>query len=286
MKGKNQPLVSINIPTYNSEKTLTETLKAIKNQNYKNIEIIIIDSYSKDETVKIAKKFGSKIVYYNGTLLGARAAGVKSSKGKFILLIDSDQIINKNTIGNALDKMKYYDMVWLYERSYNPKKMLEKWYDSDRMLTQDYAQDFIEPVGGTILPRFYKRQLLEKVFEHIPVKILPLCVAHDHAIIYYEAKKISDKVAGIGTKENPAIWHREPWSWSNLFKKTYRYGVTTRKLVENKVYPDLLRSKNKGRKIKLGNLKISIESNMLRIARAIPYLYGYFTGKNKKIPGL
>jgi glycosyltransferase involved in cell wall biosynthesis len=286
MKKQTKPLVSVNIPTYNSEKTIGATLQSLKDQNYTNIEIIIIDSHSTDRTLELAKSFGTRIVYYDGTLLGARAEGVKHSNGQFILLMDSDQILSKDTIDKALEKMKGYDMVWLYERSYNPKKLMEKWYDSDRILTQEYASDFIEPVGGTILPRFYKKNILERAFENIPKKILPLCVAHDHAIVYFEARKISKKATGIGTKDNPAIRHREPWSWSNLFKKTYRYGVTTRKLVENRVYPELLKSKNKGRKIKVGSLKISLESNLLRIARAIPYLYGYFTGKNKKIPGL
>ena len=182
--------------------------------------------------------------------------------------------------------MKKYDIVWLYERSYKPKKILEKLYDADRVLTQNYEKDYIEPVAGTILPRFYKRNILVKAFNQMPKKILPLCVAHDHAIIYYEAKKIFGKIGKIGNDRKPAIWHQEPWSWSNLFKKTYRYGVTTRKLVENKVYPELLKSKNKGRKIKLNDLGLSIKSNLLRFARAIPYLYGYNTGKNKKIPGL
>lgn len=283
---KKIPLVSINIPTYNSEKTLGLTLQSLKDQSCKDIEIIVIDSYSKDKTVEIAKKFGAKVIFYEGTLLGARAEGVKYSLGKFVLLMDSDQIIGKSTLSDCIQKMTEKDMVWLYERSYKPKKLMERWYDADRILTQDYAEDFIEPVGGTILPRFYRRDILIGAFSKIPKKILPLCVAHDHAIIYYEAKKISQRIAGVGKKDTPAIWHREPWSWSNLFKKTYRYGVTTRKLVENNVYSELLKSKNKGRKIKFGNLKISIESNLLRAARAIPYLYGYFTGKNKRIPGL
>ena len=280
------PLVSVNIPTYNSEKTIEKTLESVVSQTYKNIEIIIVDSHSTDKTLEIAKKFKCKIVQYDGTLLGARAEGVKNSKGEFIILIDSDQILNFNTIAQCIEKSDDYDMIWLYERSYNPTKLMEKWYDSDRILTQEYESDFINPVGGTILPRFYKKEVLQKAFSKIPSKILPLCVAHDHAIIYFEAKKISQRISHVGSLNQAAVWHREPWSWSNLFKKTYRYGVTTRKLVENKVYPELLKSKNKGRKIKLGNLRISIESNLLRVARAIPYLYGYFTGKNKKIPGL
>jgi len=279
---KKSYLVSVNIPTYNSERTIRQTLESLKKQTYKNFEIIIIDSYSTDKTIDICKEFKCKIVSYEGTLLGARGKGVENSKGDFILLLDSDQVLEKTAIERAVKLMENYDMLWLYEMSYNPKTTLEKLYDADRELTQKYWKDFINPVGGVILPRFYKIHLLKEAFKKIPIKILPLCVAHDHAIIYYEVFQMSKKVG----KLDNAVFHNEPKSWGDLFKKTYRYGITTRKLVNNKVYPELLKSKNKGRKIKLADLGLSIRSNLLRAFRAIAYLSGYFAGKNKKIPGL
>lgn len=284
---KKMPLVSVTIPTYNNIKTIENTLKGVVNQSYKNIEIIIIDSHSKDGTLDVIKKFkGIKVYQYEGTLLGARGVGVQKAKGEYIALVDSDHILSPKTIEEAVSKMDKHDMLWLYERSWKPKKLLEVLYDADRRLTQNYAKDYIEPVGGTILPRFYKKTVLKKAFDNMPKKILPLCVAHDHAIIYLEAKRISKKLGNIGTEKKAAIFHQEPWSWDNLMRKTYRYGVTTRKLVENKVYPELLKSKNKGRKIAWGSLGLTIKSNLLRAARAVPYLYGFYTGKNKKIPGL
>ena len=284
-----KPLVSITIPTYNNKKTLRKTLESVKNQTYSNIEIIIIDSHSTDGTLNIIKEFkGIKVYQYEGTLLGARGLGVEKAKGEYIALVDSDHVLKKDLIEKAIKKIEKdkLDMLWIYERSYNPKKLLEILYDADRRLTQNYAKDYINPVGGTILPRFYKKKLIADAFKKIPKKILPLCVAHDHAIIYLECKKISNKVGSIGNEQNPMIFHQEPWSFNNLFKKTYRYGITTRKLIENKVYPELLKSKNKPRKIAFSNLGLSIKSNILRAIRAIPYLYGYYTGKNKKIPGL
>ena len=275
-------LVSITIPTYNSEKTIRKTLQSVKAQTYPNIELILIDSNSTDKTLKIAEDFGAKVYQYEGTLLGARELGAKKAKGTYILLVDSDHILEKTTVERGVKALKQFDMLWLYERSWKPKKLLERLYDADRELVQKYSKDFIKPIGGVILPRFYKKDLLVKAFENIPKKILPLCVAHDHAIIYLEAYRLSKKI----DKLDNAIWHMEPWSWSNLFKKTYRYGVTTRKLVENKVYPELLQSKIRGRKIKFKDLGLSLKSNILRFIRAIPYLYGYYTGKNKKIPGL
>jgi glycosyltransferase involved in cell wall biosynthesis len=284
---KNTPLVSVTIPTYNNKKTIRETLKSVFNQDYKNIEVIVIDSNSNDGTLDIIKDFPKVNVYqYEGTLLGARKIGIDRAKGEMILLIDSDHILTKNTISLAVKELENFDMAWLYERSNKPKKILEILYDADRVLTQENAKDYIEPIGGTILPRVYKRKIISKAFENIPKKILPLCVAHDHAIIYYECRKISKSVGRVGTRKSPAIFHQEPWSFSNLFKKTYRYGITTRKLIENKVYIDILKSKNKARKFSFNSLGIYIKSNILRLIRAIPYLYGYYTGKNKKIPGL
>ena len=285
-----EELVSINIPTYNNIKTFRKTLESVKNQSYKNMEIIVVDSNSSDGTLELIKEFNNfktiKVYQYEGTLLGARNLAAQKSKGKYILLLDSDHVLKPDTIEKSVTLMKKFDMLWLYERSYKPKKILEKLYDADRVLIQNYAEDYIKPVGGTILPRFYKRDVLLNALNKIPKKILPLCVAHDHAIIYYEADRITNKIGRVGDYNNPAIFHQEPWGWKNLFKKTYRYGITTRKLVENKVYPELLSSKNKGRGIKLKDFGLSIKSNILRAIRAVPYLYGYWTGKNKKIPGL
>jgi glycosyltransferase involved in cell wall biosynthesis len=267
-------LVTVTIPTYNSEKTLRTTLESVKAQTYKNIEVTIVDSYSKDGTCEIAKEFGVRILSYDGTLLGARGLGVQWAQGKYVLLLDSDQVLEKTAIERAVAKMKEFDMLWLYERSYQPHRLLEYLYDADRQLVQKYSEDFIEPIGGVILPRFYKKDILVQAFKHIPKAILPLCVAHDHAIIYYEARKQSDKVG----KLDNAVWHMEPWSWTNLMKKTYRYGITTRKLIENNAYPEIIKSKNRMRKMEKGDLKLSIESNILRVARGVPYKLGYWFG--------
>lgn len=279
MKNKEkQNLVSVTIPTYNSERTIKKCIESVKSQTYNNIEIVLIDSHSKDKTCEIAEKLGAKIYQYDGTLLGARALGVEKSKGDFILLLDSDQILENTTIEKGAELLKDYDMLWLQEKTYNPKSILEKLYDADRILVQRYAKDFINPIGGVILPRFYKKEILVKAFNNIPKKILPLCVAHDHAIIYYEANRISKKIGQIGDEKHPTVWHIEPSNFIKLFKKTYRYGKTTRELVKNGGYLNIIKSKNKMRKSKRQDLGLSIKSNILRILRGIPYKLGYWFG--------
>ncbi len=274
---KNTLLVSVNIPTYNNERTIGKTLESIKAQTYKNIEVTVIDSYSKDKTIEIVKGFkGINVLFYKGKLLGARALGVKKSRGKYIALIDSDQILEPTAIERAVNIMKKgYDILALYERSWKPKTFLEKLFDADREFTQKYWRDFIEPKTGVILPRFFKREILRGVFKRIPKQILPVCGAHDHAIIYIEAYKISKKVGMVPN----AVFHIEPGEWGQLFKKTYRWGYTTKDLEKDLFYRDLIKTKKRLRKFKFSSPGLFMKSNLLRIIRAIPYGAGYYFGK-------
>ena len=89
------PKVSIIITTYNSSLTLDKCLLSIKNQSYKNIELLVVDNKSKDETVKIAKKY-TELVFCAGPERSAqRNYGIEKSSGEFIIVIDSDMILSE-----------------------------------------------------------------------------------------------------------------------------------------------------------------------------------------------
>ena len=99
-KFKNgKPLVSIIMPVYNYGKTLDRALVSVFNQTYKNIEIIIIDDGSTDEFTKLKLKTlklpNTKVIFQeNGGPSNARNNGVKASKGKYILPLDSDDLMH------------------------------------------------------------------------------------------------------------------------------------------------------------------------------------------------
>ncbi len=263
-------LVSVTIPTYNSEKTMEQCLKAVKEQTYKNIEIIIIDSYSKDKTLDIAKKFKARIVMCGGKLLEARIAGAKASKGKYVLLLDSDQILEKTVIGRAVEKMKRYDSLWFWERAHNRKKWLPSLYDADRLLVQTYW----EPNEDIVLPRFFRRNLLIKAYNKIPKKYINICAAQDHIITWYEFKNLTSK---NGMVEN-AVEHMEPETLRILFKKQLRWGKTTKDFYKTGLYRELITKKDKFRRFKIKHLGWSIKSFILRILRGIPYKLGFWFG--------
>jgi hypothetical protein len=63
-------------------------------------------------------------------------------------------------------------------------------FEADRRMVHSEAQIQLHPIYGTLLARFYKRNLLDDAFEAIPKPLLSSVIAHDHAIIYYEAWKL------------------------------------------------------------------------------------------------
>lgn len=88
--------VSVIIPVYKSEKYIYETLVSVVQQTYKNIEILIVDDESPDNSVKICNRFKDpriKIIRQkNRGLSGARNKGIDRSTGEYIAFIDSDDI--------------------------------------------------------------------------------------------------------------------------------------------------------------------------------------------------
>ncbi|MDD4135684.1 MAG: glycosyltransferase family 2 protein [Candidatus Shapirobacteria bacterium] len=98
-------IVSFIIPTLNAASVLETCLKSIKKQNLKNYEIIVVDGGSTDNTLKIAKKYHAKI-FKNPlkTAEAGKAIGVKKATGKYIALIDSDNILpTKNWLQTNID---------------------------------------------------------------------------------------------------------------------------------------------------------------------------------------
>ena len=98
------PLISIIIPVFNSEKTLNNCLNSVLNQNYKNYEIIVIDNNSTDGTKK-----NKRIRYLFEEKKGrgsARNTGIRKAKGKIIAMIDSDCIASQDWIKKITQKIR------------------------------------------------------------------------------------------------------------------------------------------------------------------------------------
>ena len=89
------PEISVIIPAYNGEKYLAETIESVLSQTFKDFEVIVVDDGSTDRTREIAQSYGNELFYVfkeNGGPGSARNAGIKVSKGRFIALLDHDDL--------------------------------------------------------------------------------------------------------------------------------------------------------------------------------------------------
>ena len=93
---ENTPIISVIIPTYNRENMIGYAIKSVLNQTFKNLEIIVVDDGSTDNTEEIIRDFKDKRVKYikkykkNRGISVARNIGIKVARGKYIAPLDSD----------------------------------------------------------------------------------------------------------------------------------------------------------------------------------------------------
>lgn len=153
-------LVSIAIPTFNCEKNLLECLESIKKQTYQPIEIIVVDSFSTDNTAKIAQKYGTVYSYGRDPkqvhAFGApyqRNYGAQKAKGEYLYWLDSDMRLPPDLIETCVKALETQnaDAVIIPELSVG----VSFWAKCRRLEKECYNQS---PHSYTDTARFMKRK--------------------------------------------------------------------------------------------------------------------------------
>lgn len=187
--------VSIIVPIYNVEKYLVRCISSLVNQDYSNIEIILVDDGSTDNSSTIAKHFSENspnVNYYykkNGGLSDARNFGIKKATGEYLMFIDSDDYIDFDTVSKLVELSNknnseitccgkyiedengkyYFKNVLKNEKIYNREDALSHMltFDEidtsacDKLFAKELFEDISFPVG-----RFYEDlATIYKVFE-------------------------------------------------------------------------------------------------------------------------
>ncbi|RZL32889.1 MAG: glycosyltransferase [Pedobacter sp.] len=94
---KDTTLISVIIPAYNVALYLPQCLQNLKYQTYKNLEIIVVDDGSTDDTAKIAEQHGVKLISQaNQGVSVARNTGIKNATGAYLHFLDPDDLISLN----------------------------------------------------------------------------------------------------------------------------------------------------------------------------------------------
>ena len=192
--------ISIITVCYNSEVTIEKTLQSVANQTYSNIEYIIIDGQSKDNTLKIIEKYKDVVSYLvsepDKGLYDAMNKGIQLATGDYVGIINSDDTFFSNDVISDevvfLTKNKIDASIGNIVQ-HNEQGDIKRIYKSKNWLPDKLKVGFMPPHPSI----FFKRSLFDKFgFYHLDFKI-----AADYELIirYFLKYKISWKYSGITT---------------------------------------------------------------------------------------
>ena len=96
------PLVSVVVPTRDVSRTLRRCLESIRAQTYPNLELVVIDNFSTDETFQVARELADVAVQAGPERSAQRNLGIDRSSGEFVLWIDADMVLPPQVVERAV----------------------------------------------------------------------------------------------------------------------------------------------------------------------------------------
>ncbi|MDH4366663.1 MAG: glycosyltransferase [Dehalococcoidia bacterium] len=239
------PLVSIIVPTYNSERTLGRCLDSIRNQTYKNIELIVVDNGSTDRTVEIAHHHGAEVHVLTGEERSKQTNyGVKMARGKYVYQVGSDFVLDPTIVEEATRKCEDegYDGVSMF-CACDPTI---SFWAKVRKLEKDCYKDELMYTGA--------RFLRKDVFEAIGGFRENLVAAEDYDL-YNRLNKAGYRIGKIKSQE---LHIGEPKKLTDIIRKQYYYGLTIRAF---------LRANSTAGVIQLSPIRLPLIRNWRKFAR-------------------
>jgi len=218
-RDKRKPLVSIIIPTYNSGTTLEVCLKSVENQTYSNIEVIVVDNYSNDNTEEIAKKYKCTFIKKRALRSEARNYGAKMARGDFYLFVDSDMELFPKTVQEHVEEMmKNQGIVALIG---------PEWSRGEGFWAKCKALERELNVGYEVVeaPRFFKKNAFWKVGGYDQE-----LEAGEDWDLFQRIKKVG-KVSRV---RSGWVHHEGKPTILELMKRKYHYGKTIQKYIRKR----------------------------------------------------
>ena len=167
----NNPVISVIIPVYNVEKYLKKCIQSIIDQTYKNLEIILVDDGSSDNSGKICDEFAQKynrikvIHKTNGGLSDARNAGLDIMSGEWVSFVDSDDFVSPYYIENLHYLVNKYDVdiaITSFVRFYNENTKLS----SSKISNQEVLlHDPNDAVKNMLYGKYYSVSAWSKMYK-------------------------------------------------------------------------------------------------------------------------
>jgi glycosyltransferase involved in cell wall biosynthesis len=215
-------MVSIIIPIYNAEKYLSECLDSVLSQTYENIELILINDGSKDNSKSICEDFqkqDSRIKYIfqeNSGANKAREKGVQNASGEWIMFVDADDTIEQNTLQILIDNSLNMDII---VAEINAKGNRGKNAVYGEMTAGQYTSLLLKrKLNLGPVAKLFKKYLFSKDIFDIPKRII---VGEDYVMNVRIAQNAS-KVKVIKDciynyrQVKASLFHKNQWGLFNL----------------------------------------------------------------------
>lgn len=167
------PKVSIIVPIYNSEKYIEKCIKSIIKQSYQNIEVVLVDDGSTDNSYKVIESYlnsDKRIVYYkkiNGGSSSARNLGIDNCNGSFITFLDADDTVNEKYIERLINLMveENLDIVvcgYVDISKYGIIKLNDFYFGDSKLEKNQFVSNIFNGVGGTLWGKIFRKDIVDK----------------------------------------------------------------------------------------------------------------------------
>lgn len=257
-KTTNHPLVSIVVVSYNAADTVIETLESVRNQTYDNIELILSDDCSKDDTVKLAKEWFTKnsFVFREGAQLltadvnqGVCAnfnKAIRSSKGEWVKIIAADDILLPNCCADYVDYSTSHpeaQFISSYISMYN------NCFEEDKCMIKQFAAKDM-----TFFDKDCKEQLKQMAYQ-----------IYVTAPSMFFSKKVFNEIGGFDERYS---YEDHPF-YINLLEHGYKLYFMPKLTAGYRVHDSMYNSNEK-----LFNYQFKKESKKFHMERCYKY-YGF-----------
>lgn len=192
-------LVSVIIPVYKVEQHLDRCMKSVTNQTYNNLEIILVDDGSPDNSPQLCEQWKEKdhrvtvLHKKNGGLSSARNEGLMTVHGEYVCFVDSDDWISSNYVSKLYELLKSYEADVAFCEFVQTKKIkeIDDKNPKVKILNQDLLMRYFFRVDGerssyAVWRGLYKKELIQDI------KFIEGIITEDVPFIY-EVYKRTDK---------------------------------------------------------------------------------------------
>jgi len=253
MENTKNPTFSIIIPVKNGAHSLSETLKSISKQNYKDFEVIVVDDGSTDDTPNIVNKFKGTLIKLPKSYGAAyaRNKGAEKAKGSFLIFLDADIILFKDALKRAQEYIKRNPKFLVFFGTFSPNLRFKNLFSQYKHLYLCYYYlrqgKQLHTIDTSLT--FIKKEVFDKFKFNSDIKI-----SEDTEL----GMRLTKAGYIITNPKNINMEHVKYYSFKSFFKTDFVRGMRFSRLFLKSILKDKIETKKKTFFLKPLNIYLNV----------------------------